>query len=277
MPKLRVIALLSVASLSVIRLAAQDSQPSQVSSLSNPVGATASTVPVGPISGPQDPATQEILNTVRGIGSQLKAPVLQSIPGARYRVGLYDAIGVNFTTVNSFDESVFVKPDGYMSLIGAPDIYVLGDTQPEIEQKVKEAYKGALAEPIMLNVVIELANPPYFVVGGQVNNPGKFVLRGQFTVAEAVEAAGGFQLSTAKHSHVLLFHRVSRDLVATRLVDVKRILDKADLGDDVFLQNGDLVYVPKNFLSKMTPFITYLTAYNLLNVNLGATYKLVAQ
>jgi len=278
MSKLKAVALLSLlAGVPVICLAAQNATSSQVSSLTTPVGTTSSAVPVSPISAPVDPATQEILDAVRGIGSQLKAPVLQIVAGSRYRVAPYDEITVNFTTVNAFDEAVFVKPDGYMSLIGAPDIYVFGDTQPEITEKVKKAYEGALAKPILVNVVITLANPPYFVVGGQVNNPGKFILHGQFTVAEAVEVAGGFQLATAKHSHVLLFRRVSRDMVATRLIDLKRILDKGDLGDDVFLQNGDLVFVPKNRLSKVTPFITYFTAYNLLNVNFGPTYRLVAQ
>jgi protein involved in polysaccharide export with SLBB domain len=275
MAKLRAIALMGVvAVLSVLGLPAQDSKPSQMSSLATPVGTTSSSIPVGPTLSAQDPATQEILAATHGIGSKLKAPVLQTIPGSRYRVGPYDAITVNFTTVNAFDEEVFVKPDGYMSLIGAPDIYVFGDTQPEIAEKVVKAYEGALAKPIMVEVVITLANPPYFVVGGQVNNPGKFILHGQFTVAEAIEAAGGFQLATAKHSHVLLFRRVSRDMVATKLIDLKRVLDKADLGDDVFLQSGDLVYVPKNRLSKVTPFITYFTAYNLLNINFGTSYKI---
>lgn len=221
---------------------------------------------------PQDPAAQEIRDAVRG--AEIKAPVLLTYPGSRYRVGPFDEITVNFTTVNAFDEQVFVKPDGYLSLIGAPEIYVFGDTQSEIAEKVKKAYQGALAEPILVNVVVTLANPPYFVVGGQVNNPGKFILHGQFTIAEAIQAAGGFQAASAKHSHVLLFHRVSKDVVATQLVDLKRILNKGDLGDDVFLQNGDLIYVPKNSLSKITPYLQYFMATtNFFNINYGTTYK----
>lgn len=271
--KLRAILLLNlVAGATVVCLAAQTQKPSQASLLSTPVTTQPSTAPIGPILSPQDPAVQEIRDAVRG--AELKAPVLQTYPGSRYRVAPYDEIAVNFTTVNAFDEVVFVKPDGYMSLIGAPEIYVFGDTQTEITEKVKKAYEGALAQPIMVNVIIALANPPYFVVGGQVNNPGKFILHGQFTVAEAIQAAGGFQLATARHSHVLLFHRVSKDVVATQLIDLKRILNKGDLGDDVFLQNGDLVYVPKNFLSKITPFLQYFMATsNFFNINYGATYR----
>ncbi len=275
-PKLRASALLAVVTgVCVVCLAAQDPKVSQASSLNTPVGTDPSTSPVGPISNPQDPATQEILEAVQGMGSKLKAPVLQTVNSdSRYRVAPFDEIGVNFTTVNAFDELVFVKPDGYLSLIGAPEIYVFGDTQTEITEKVKKAYEGALAQPIMVNVVITLANPPYFVVGGQVNNPGKFILHGQFTVAEAIEAAGGFQLATAKHSHALLFRRVSRDTVSAQLINLKRILDKGDLGDDVFLRNGDLVYVPKNFLSKVTPFLQYLMAYNaFISVGWGPSYR----
>ena len=275
MTKLRAIALLAlVAGVTAVCLAGQSQKPSQASSLSTPVATDPSTAPVGPVANAQDPATQEILNAVQGGAGKLKVPVLQTVnAGPRYRVGPYDEITVNFTTVNAFDEQVFVKPDGYLSLIGAPEIYVFGDTQSEIAEKVKKAYTGALAEPILVNVVVTLANPPYFVVGGQVNNPGKFVLHGQFTVAEAVQAAGGFQLATAKHSRVLLFRRVSPDMVSSKLIDLKRILDKGDLGDDVFLQNGDLVYVPKNRLSKVTPFLTYFMAYNIFSINFGPTYR----
>jgi protein involved in polysaccharide export with SLBB domain len=275
MLKPRAIALLGViAGVSALGLAAQDTKPSQASSLATPVGTTISSAAVGPTLSPQDPATQEIMEAVRGIGSRLKAPVLQNLPGPRYRVAAYDEVTVNFTYLNAFDEVAFVKPDGYLSLIGAPDICVFGDTQPEILEKVKKAYEDALAKPIMVDVVISLANPPYFVVGGQVNNPGKYVLHGQFTVAEAIEAAGGFYLTTAKHSHVLLFHRVSKDLVSTRLINIKRVLDKADLGNDVFLQNGDLVYVPKNTLSKVYPYVNYLESYNLLNINFNTNYRI---
>jgi protein involved in polysaccharide export with SLBB domain len=275
MLKLRAIALLGViASVSALGLTEEPPKPSQGSSLVTPVGTTSSAAPVGTVLGPQDPAIQEIMDAVRGMGSKLKAPVLQTVPGSRYRVAAFDEITVNFTYLNAFDEIAFVKPDGYLSLIGAPDIYVFGDTQPEILEKVKKSYEGVVAQPILVDVVISLANPPYFVVGGQVNNPGKFVLHGQFTVMEAIAAAGGFNLGTAKHSHVLLFHRVSKDLVATRLVNLKRIQDKGDLGDDVFLQNGDLVYVPKNFLSKVTPFLQYTMMYSaFIDVGWGASYR----
>jgi protein involved in polysaccharide export with SLBB domain len=263
-----------MASVFGLRLAAQTLNPSQASSLVTPVGTTTSAAPVGPVLGPQDPATQEIMDAMRGMGSKLKAPVLQTVPGSRYRVAAFDEVTVNFTYLNAFDEVTFVRPDGYMTLIGAPDIYVFGDTQPEILEKVKKSYEGVVAQPILVDVVISLANPPYFVVGGQVNTPGKFVLHGQFTVMEAIAAAGGFNLSTAKHSHVLLFHRVSKDLVATRLINLKRIQDKGDLGDDVFLQNGDLIYVPKNFLSKVTPFLQYTMAYSaFISVGWGASYR----
>ena len=59
-----------------------------------------------------------------------------------------------------------------------------------------------------------------------MNNPGNFILHGQLTVAEAVQAAGGFQLATAKHSHVPPLRRVSQDMVSSTLIDLKRILDK---------------------------------------------------
>lgn len=45
-----------------------------------------------------------------------------------------------------------------------------------------------------------------FVVGGHVGHPGKYELRADTTVTEAIAIACGF-LPSAKHSHVVLFRR----------------------------------------------------------------------
>jgi protein involved in polysaccharide export with SLBB domain len=71
---------------------------------------------------------------------------------------------------------------------------------------------------------------------------------------EAIAQAGGF-LSSAKHSQVVLYRRVSDQWSHAQLLDIKKMQDGHDLSEDVHLQPGDMLYVPKNRLSKMMPFI----------------------
>ena len=69
---------------------------------------------------------------------------------------------------------------------------------------------------------------PYFIVGGEVGKPGKYELRSDTTVAEAVQIAGGLT-QQAKHSQVVLFRRVNDDLVETRLLNLKKMLKESSL------------------------------------------------
>ena len=69
------------------------------------------------------------------------------------------------------------------------------------------------------------------MVGGEVGKPGKYELRSETTVAEAVQIAGGFT-PQAKHSQVVLFRRVNDDLLETRLLDLKHMLKQGSLKED---------------------------------------------
>jgi len=96
---------------------------------------------------------------------------------------------------------------------------------------------------------------PSFIVGGEVGRPGKYELRTDTTVAEAVQIAGGLT-PQAKHSQVVLFRRVNDELVEARLLDLKKMLKQSGLQEDAHLQPGDLVFVPQNAISKIARFLT---------------------
>jgi polysaccharide biosynthesis/export protein len=269
MTNMKIIALLAL--LVILPPALNAQNPKSPSAL--PQLADAASQPASSISMPADPATKEILATIQGYGEKLDVPVLRATSG-RYRVEIGDQVNVLFTFMRALDETVTVLPDGHISLIGASDIKVQGLTLPELNDAIRKAYAGILTTPVFVIATITNMEKPYFVVGGQVTNPGKFILHGSFTVAESIEAAGGFLLNTAKHSQVLLFRRTSDDWVQCRMINLKRVLDRGELENDVQLQSGDLVYVPKNRLSKIQPFISYFVVYNIFNINYGTNYRI---
>lgn len=125
---------------------------------------------------------------------------------------------------------------------------------PEFAAAVEKAYRGCLHDPEAA-VVLKDFERPYFVVGGQVGKPGKYELRSDTTVAEAVQIAGGFT-SEAKHSQVVVFRRVNDDLMETRVLDMKKMLKQISLKEDAHLRPGDLVFVPQNTISKIARFMS---------------------
>jgi polysaccharide biosynthesis/export protein len=181
-----------------------------------------------------------------------QAPVLQH-RNPRYKVHSADVLELSFPFSPEFNQSITVQPDGYISLRGAESIHVAGQTIPELTNALQAAYSKILHEPV-INVELKDFEKPYFIVGGEVGRPGKFDLRSETTVAEAVAVAGGLRESS-KHSEVFLYHRVSDGWVQARKVNLKKELAQADLNEDPYLQAGDFVYVPKNTFSKIARFL----------------------
>lgn len=242
-------------------MAAQDTPPAPSS-------------PANAVQPASDPGSKQILDAVQGYGKRLKFAVLPA-PNDRYTVRGGDYINVNFTLATQFNESVPVRPDGYVALIGAPEVYVMDKTMAQVSDEVTKAYAGILSEKPLLSVSVRNFENPYFVVGGEVKRPGKYFLHGDTTMAQSIAIAGGFNGATAKDSSALLLRRVSQDYVQARVIDLKYI-DKGQVYDDMHLRSGDLVFIPKNGLSKVQPFINYFLVYSVFNISfVGANAGLV--
>jgi polysaccharide export outer membrane protein len=170
-----------------------------------------------------------------------------------YQLSRSDVLDLNFPLTPEFNQSVTIRPDGYITLLGAGDLHVEGQTIPQVTESLRAAYAKRLHDPI-ITVQLKDFEKPYFVVGGEVGHPGKYELRGDTTVIQAVQIAGGFTPG-AKHSQVWLFRRVSNEWVETQKIDVKRMLHAGNLQEDADLHPGDMVYVPKSAFETFKRFL----------------------
>jgi len=181
----------------------------------------------------------------------------------RYQLCKDDVLQLNFALTPDWNQTVTVQPDGYVTLQGVGDLHVEGQTIPEVTESIRLAYAKTLRNPILTVRLMDFEKP-YFIVGGEVGHPGKFELRGDTTTTQAVAIAGGFTESS-KHSQVWLFRRVSNDWVETQQLDLKKMLKNGNLREDAHLRPGDMLYVPKNALSKMKRFIPVATVGTYFN------------
>ena len=96
---------------------------------------------------------------------------------------------------------------------------------PELKEAVRRAYQGILHEPV-ITVSLKDFDKPSFIVAGQVGHPGKYELRSDTTLVEALAIAGDIT-TAAKHSQVVLFRHVSSEMVEARVFNVKQMLGLA--------------------------------------------------
>ena len=171
----------------------------------------------------------------------------------RYRLRKGDSFDVEFAFSPEFNQTVVVQPDGYITLRGGGSMRAEGQTIPELTETIKKAYANILHNPV-LTVALKDFEKPYFIAAGQVGKPGKYDLRSDITLVEAVAIAGGFTESS-KHSQVVLFRRVSDQWVEARLFNVKQMLQEHDLSEDAHLRPGDMIFVPQNTISKIQRYL----------------------
>jgi polysaccharide export outer membrane protein len=202
--------------------------------------------------------TAAVPATAMAISSSTTAPSADITPGLhernpRYRLRKGDTFDLDFALSPEFNQTIAVQPDGYVTLKGVGSIFIEGQTVPELTETVKAAYGKTLHDPVVA-VALKDFEKPYFIASGQVAKPGKYDLRSDLTLTEAVAIAGGFN-GQAKHSQVVLFRPVPGGGYEAKLLNIKKLLASRNLSEDPQIQPGDMLYVPQNAFSKIRPFL----------------------
>jgi len=169
-----------------------------------------------------------------------------------YKLCPSDSFEVDFPYTPEYNQTMTIRPDGFVNFREIGDMHIAGMTLPELTEKLKQSYSRILHDPVV-NITLKEFNKPYVVVGGQVDKPGKYELRADMTVTEVLAIAGGFN-ERAKHSSVLLVRKSGPEWAEVRTLNVKAMM-KDGLREDVHLENGDMIFVPKNTVSKIRPWI----------------------
>jgi polysaccharide biosynthesis/export protein len=182
-------------------------------------------------------------------------PTLQE-HGPRYTLSIGDTLDISFRFTPEFNQTVTIQPDGYISLRDISDLRAAGRTVPELTELLKKRYSRILHDPV-LTIALTLFEKPYFIANGELKNPGKYDLRTNTTVLEAVGIAGGFN-EKSRHSEVLLFRRVSDQWMPVKVLNVKEMVKSGNLSEDLRLHPGDMIFVPKNTVSKVQPWLQIL-------------------
>jgi polysaccharide export outer membrane protein len=188
-----------------------------------------------------------------GVADGAWSPALTGVRRPPYRLSTSDVIAISFPFSPEFDQTVSVQPDGYIGLKGAKQLFAEGATVSDLQDAIARSYTGVLHDP-EVTITLQDFDKPYFIVSGEVNHSGKYELRSDITVTEAVAIAGGLT-PRAKHSQVVLFRHVTRDLVESHLLDIKAMMKSRNVAEDIHLRTGDFLFVPQNLISKIKQYL----------------------
>ena len=172
----------------------------------------------------------------------------------RYVIRREDVLELTFPLTPDLNQKVTVQPDGFINLRNAGSVHAEGLTVPQLVDAIGKAYVGTLHNPIIQADLIDFEKP-FFTVSGQVGKPGKYELRSDITIAEALAVAGG--MTQGAKTQVFLFHHTPSGWVVTRKVNMKDILRGKKVREDASIQPGDMIYVPEKFIENFKKYVPY--------------------
>src|SRR5258706_14820454 len=188
------------------------------------------------------------------VAAQIQTPPrLTTVTEERYRLEPGDVVEVQFRYSPEFNQTVTVQPDGYVSLEVGGDLKVAGLTIEQARLAILKKASARLQDPVA-TIVLKEFQKPYFVIAGEVSLPGKIEMRERVTALQAIMLAGGMK-ETARSSQVVVFRRINTDTAEVKLLNLKSIRSTADLENDLTLQAGDMVFVPRDKISKIERFM----------------------
>jgi polysaccharide export outer membrane protein len=174
----------------------------------------------------------------------------------RYTLRAGDVLELQYRYTPEFNQTVTVLPDGYVNLNLVGDVRVSDLTVAQAHDLIVEKASARLNDP-ELNLILKQFQQPYIVVAGEVNKPGKIDLRENTTAMQAVLLSGGF-LPSAQTSQVLLFRKINGDTAEIKVINLGKLRKTSDLEHDLMLESGDMLFVPRDKLERVSRYIKIL-------------------
>lgn len=173
-----------------------------------------------------------------------------------YRLGPGDHLRLVFLFDHDLDDDIIVRPDGAINLPILGDLMVVGLTPGQLADTIRTAYGQYYTNPQLAVNLKEFAPPQCYVLG-EVKSPKAIEIRPGMSVAAAIAQAGG-QTEYGNLRSTVLVRRVAHNRAVARRFDLMRFAEGRGVSSDLYLQDFDIIYVPKSFLGKLVNVVDQL-------------------
>lgn len=164
-----------------------------------------------------------------------------------------------------------VTPDGTISVPFIVGIRAAGKTIEELHKDLNAAYTALGLEELEVTVNVQSVSPIRVYVLGEVRRPGALFAKQEVSLLQAIAQAGSYVPPRAELSKVMLVRRRHLPVPSAAVVNVYQLLEnrkRVDSGPvrpdmakykyDIWLEDGDIIYVPTTAIAKRADYIEYV-------------------
>ncbi len=181
----------------------------------------------------------------------------------RYTLGPKDRIVVSIFDRLSLDDpgrtfELTVQPNGTIVLPLLGEVRALGKTTAELKRELEQDLGQYMNEPIVQVQVIEYVSRTAAIVGA-AQNQGVYTIESNTSLIRFIASSGGLA-QDADPAAIIVF-RANGDLIR---VDLEQYFETGDLSQDIIVEHGDQVYIPRlqeSWIVKMTRIGTLLSVF----------------
>lgn len=191
--------------------------------------------------GPKKSPNKSELSTPEELG-ELRVPRPED-----FVFGPGDVIDIKVWRAPELDMTVTIAPDGRIAFPLVGSIEVSGLNYPQLVETLEDGLGDYYVDPNVAVNIVEVSNQKVFVLG-EVANPAVLQIQNELSMLEALIRTGGIN-PNARTDNVLLIRGEFED-PELFLVDVKAIYTAGATEQMVWLQRGDIVYVPPKTIAE---------------------------
>lgn len=173
-----------------------------------------------------------------------------------YRLQPGDTLELQYHYTPDLNQTATILPDGDVNLNLVGNVKIGDLTLQEAHDLIVRKASDRLNDPD-LNLILRDFQRPYVVVAGEVPKPGRIDLREDTTAMQAILLAGGFA-DTAQSGQVVLFRRINSDMAEVKVLHLTNLNRTAKLEHDTQLQQGDMLLVPRNKITRISKYMKLL-------------------
>ncbi len=162
-----------------------------------------------------------------------------------------DGIEIKFQSATDLNDSQTIRPDGMISLPMVGEIMAAGTTPGQLTATLNERFAGEVQDP-RITVIVRSIQGRRIFLGGEVKNPGVYLLSAPTTAYEAVVLGGGFIPESAQQKKIA----VVRNVNGQRKIYVLDMHTAQDLYD-FYLEPRDIVFVPRQGIVKADDWVAH--------------------
>jgi polysaccharide export outer membrane protein len=173
---------------------------------------------------------------------------------SEFILGVGDEVELTVYRHDDLNKKVRIPPEGKNTFPLIGDVQTKGVSIHQLREKIKDALSVYIVDPQVSLEITSFKGQKIFILG-EVHNPGVYQIDTPTTIIEAIAKAGGYTID-GKYNSVMLI-RGGLEKPELKRLDLKKTFASGDMSQNIFLKSGDVVYVPRTFISNVDRFFKH--------------------